>query len=93
MTSGRDFEPLLPSAMTSERPWHCFWCCHVLAWSTRDVDLFPTLPGLANCQAGWQQPGLLREQPYAAWESAGVNDALDLSHAKSSLEFGLLEMF
>lgn len=35
-----------------------------------------------SLQAGEQQP-----ETYSAWESAGVNNAPDLSHAKSSLEF------
>lgn len=45
-------------------------------------------PGLANCQAGEQQP-----EVYSAWESAGVNCAPDLSHAKSSLESVVLGTF
>ena len=38
---------------------------------------------------------VLREQPElcSAWESAGVNNAPDLSHAKSSLEFVVLGTF
>lgn len=50
--------------------------------------MFPTLPGLANCQAGEQQPGT-----YSAWEGAGVNNAPDMSHAETSLEFVALETF
>ena len=50
--------------------------------------MFPTLPGLAAYQVGEQQP-----ETYSAWESAGVNNAPDLSHAKSSLEFVVLETF
>lgn len=45
-------------------------------------------PGLANCQAGEQQP-----ETSSAWESAGVNHAPDLSHAESSLESVVLGMF
>lgn len=46
------------------------------------------LPGLANCEAGEQQL-----ETYSAWESAGVSSAPDVSHAKSSLEFVVLETF
>lgn len=51
------------------------------------IDLY-FLPCLSNCQTGEQQP-----ETYSAWESAGVNNAPDWSHAKSSLEFAVFETF